>query len=382
MSTDVEDPKTSIDSWQRIASELLNQAGIEINGTRPYDIQVHNNEFFKRVLQQGSLGLGESYMDGWWDCERLDMFFDRVLRAKLDKKLPNNLTDIMKVAMARLRNLQTKKRSWMVGEEHYDLGNDLFSRMLDPNMQYSCGYWNNADNLAQAQENKLDLICRKLALKPGMRLLDIGCGWGGLSAYAARHYHVSVTGVTISKEQQKLAQQRCHDLDVTILLQDYRDLNDKFDRVVSVGMFEHVGPKNYATYFDVVRRNIKNDGLFLLHSIGSNEHKVNVDSWTGKYIFPNGCLPSIENIAHASEGKFIMEDWHNFGADYDRTLMAWYERFLSAWEEIEQNYTPRFKRMFSYYLNACAGAFRARDIQLWQILWSPEGVSGGIRVPR
>lgn len=270
----------------------------------------------------------------------------------------------------------------MVGKEHYDLGNDLFTAMLDPYMQYSCGYWKDADSLEVAQQHKLDLICRKLELKPGMTLLDIGCGWGGLADYAAKNYGVSVTGVTISVEQQKLAQERCKGLDVNIILEDYRDLNEQFDRIVSVGMFEHVGPKNYATYFDVARRNIKEDGLFLLHTIGSNHNKVNVDSWISKYIFPNGCLPSIQKTAEAMENKFVMEDWHNFGADYDKTLMAWYERFLASWPEIESNYTPRFKRMFSYYLNACAGAFRARDIQLWQIMLSPKGRIGGLRTPR
>ncbi|MGG4607746.1 cyclopropane fatty acyl phospholipid synthase [Providencia sp. Me31A] len=378
--------KNAIDAWQRIASELLDEAGIEINGSRPFDIQVHNNKFFKRVLQQGSMGLGESYMDGWWDCERLDIFFQRVLSCSLDKKLPNNLRDTLRIAVSRMRNLQSLKRARIVGEEHYDLGNDLFSLMLDPYMQYSCGYWkgleNTPENLPLAQEQKLKLICEKLQLKAGMRLLDIGCGWGGLAAYASQNYGVSVIGVTISAEQQKYAQARCKNLDVDIRLEDYRNLNDQFDRIVSVGMFEHVGPKNYATYFDVVQRNLKQDGLFLLHTIGSNHNKVNVDPWTNKYIFPNGCLPSMQNIGESSEGKMIMEDWHNFGADYDHTLMAWFTRFQAAWPELEQSYTPRFKRMFSYYLNSCAGAFRARDIQLWQILWSPDGVEGGIRVAR
>ncbi|CAB5595384.1 cyclopropane fatty acyl phospholipid synthase [Providencia hangzhouensis] len=387
MSTEqVVNQKNTIDSWQRIAAELLSEAGIKINGSRPFDIQVHNHQFFKRVLQQGSLGLGESYMDGWWDCERLDIFFQHVLRHKLDKKIPHNFSDTLKIAVARVRNLQTLKRARIVGEEHYDLGNDLFSLMLDPYMQYSCGYWKGLEtvpeNLPLAQEQKLNLICEKLQLKPDMRLLDIGCGWGGLAAYAAKNYGVSVTGVTISAEQQKYAQARCAGLDVDIKLDDYRNLNDQFDRIVSVGMFEHVGPKNYATYFDVIQRNLKTNGLFLLHTIGSNQNKVNVDPWTNKYIFPNGCLPSVQNIGETSEGKLVMEDWHNFGADYDHTLMAWYSRFQAAWSELEDNYTPRFKRMFSYYLNACAGAFRARDIQLWQILWSPQGVTGGLRVAR
>ncbi|HHU8066502.1 TPA: class I SAM-dependent methyltransferase, partial [Escherichia coli] len=148
------------------------------------------------------------------------------------------------------------------------------------------------------------------------------------------NYDVSVVGVTISAEQQKMAQERCEGLDVTILLQDYRDLNDQFDRIVSVGMFEHVGPKNYDTYFAVVDRNLKPEGIFLLHTIGSKKTDLNVDPWINKYIFPNGCLPSVRQIAQSSEPHFVMEDWHNFGADYDTTLMAWYERFLAAWPEI------------------------------------------------
>jgi len=253
--------------------------------------------------------------------------------------------------------------------------------MLDPYMQYSCAYWKEADNLVDAQQAKLALICEKLQLKPGMRVLDIGCGWGGLASWMAKNYRVSVTGVTISAEQQKLAQDRCAGLDVNILLQDYRDLQDQFDRIVSVGMFEHVGPKNYKTYFEVVDRNLKPDGLFLLHTIGAKKTDTSVDPWIDKYIFPNGCLPSVRQIATASESHFVMEDWHNFGPDYDKTLMAWYQRFQDLWPEIANNYSERFKRMFDYYLTACAGAFRARDIQLWQIVFS-RGVEDGLRVAR
>lgn len=380
-SSCIEEVNVPNDDWYRIASEMLNRAGITINGPAPSDIQVKNPLFFKRVLQEGSLGLGESYMDGWWECERLDIFFQKVLRAGLEDQLPHHLKDTLRIASTRIFNLQSKKRAWIVGKEHYDLGNDLFTRMLDPYMQYSCAYWKDAQTLEQAQEAKLDLICRKLQLAPGMRVLDIGCGWGGLAYYMAKNYGVSVEGVTISAEQQKLAQQRCEGLDVKILLQDYRDLNEQFDRIVSVGMFEHVGPKNYATYFDVVDRNLKPDGLFLLHTIGSKKTDDNVDPWINKYIFPNGCLPSVRHIAVASEPHFVMEDWHNIGADYDTTLMAWQTRFLQSWPEIADNYSERFKRMFIYYLNACAGAFRARDIHLWQVVFS-RGVSGGLRIAR
>ncbi|NBC99454.1 cyclopropane fatty acyl phospholipid synthase [Atlantibacter hermannii] len=367
--------------WFRIVNDLLSKAGITINGPSPADLQVKNPDFYKRVLQQGSLGLGESYMDGWWECERLDQFFTNVIKAGLENQLPTHFKDTLRVVGARIFNLQTQKRAWRVGKEHYDLGNDLFSCMLDGQMQYSCGYWKTADNLADAQRDKLRLVCEKLQLAPGMRILDIGCGWGGLAEFAAREYGVSVTGVTISAEQQKMARERCQGLDVTILLKDYRDLNDRFDRIVSVGMFEHVGPKNYAAYFDVVNRNLAPDGIFLLHTIGSRKTDNNVDPWINKYIFPNGCLPSMRHIVDASADHFVMEDWHNFGADYDKTLMAWHARFMEAWPALAGHYSERFKRMFSYYLNACAGAFRARDLQLWQVVFS-RGIENGLRVAR
>ncbi|CAI1837560.1 Cyclopropane-fatty-acyl-phospholipid synthase [Serratia marcescens] len=370
------------DRWYRIVEEMLAEAGVAINGPRAWDIRVHNPALFKRILQEGSLGFGESYMDGWWECERLDMLFTRILQAGVDERLPKSLSDIARIAYARLFNRQSRKRAWQVGKEHYDIGNDLFRAMLDPYMQYSCGYWKETQTLEQAQQAKLRMICEKLQLKPGMTLLDIGCGWGGLAQFAAQNYGVSVHGVTISAEQQKLAQERCAGLDVEILLQDYRDLDRQFDRIVSVGMFEHVGPKNYETYFSVAARNLKPDGLFLLHTIGSNQTDLNVDAWIDKYIFPNGCLPSVRHIAEASEGRFVMEDWHNFGADYDRTLMAWLENFKRAWPDLMGGYSERFERMFTYYLNACAGAFRSRNIQLWQVLFSPAGVEGGVRVYR
>ncbi|TYL43665.1 cyclopropane fatty acyl phospholipid synthase [Dickeya chrysanthemi] len=381
-SSYVEELGTPHHPWFQIVNEMLSTADIAINGSRPFDIQVKNPDMYKRILREGSLGLGESYMDGWWECERLDMFFHRAIRAGLNSQLPHRWRDTLRILMARLSNLQSRRRAWIVGKEHYDLGNDLFTLMLDPYMQYSCGYWKQAETLEQAQQDKLRLICEKLQLRRGMTLLDIGCGWGGLAEFAAHHYGVSVTGVTISREQQKLAQQRCRHLDVNILLQDYRDLNQQFDRIVSVGMFEHVGPKNYDTYFRVVRKNLKPAGLFLLHTIGANETSLKVDAWINKYIFPNGCLPSVQHIAQHSEPYLVMEDWHNFGADYDRTLMAWHERFQQHRPELAARYPTRFQRMFNYYLSACAGAFRARSIQLWQVLFSVGGVEGGLRVPR
>ncbi|HHQ6557763.1 TPA: cyclopropane fatty acyl phospholipid synthase [Serratia fonticola] len=379
--TDSDTRHNEANPWNEICRSLLTEADIIINGHRPFDIQVHNQNFFKRVLKEGSLGLGESYMDGWWDCEQLDEFINRIMKADLRNALVSNFKDVIRIMSAKLFNLQSKKRAWIVGKEHYDLGNDLFDLMLDPWMQYSCGYWHTSDDLFQAQEDKLRLICEKLQLAKGMTLLDIGCGWGGLAEYAAKNYGVKVTGITISEEQKKSAEERCKLQDVEIILKDYRDLDMQFDRIVSVGMFEHVGPKNYNDYFNVVNKNLKPQGIFLLHTIGSNESSNNVDPWINKYIFPNGCLPSILQISNASESKFVLEDLHNFGTDYDKTLMAWHQRFELFWPEIEEKYSERFYRMFSYYLKSCAGAFRSRNIQLWQFVFT-RGIDGGLRVTR
>lgn len=357
--------------------DLLKRADITINGDRPWDIQVHNDQLYDRVLSKGSLALGEAYMDGWWDVDHLDQFFHKILQADLANSISLNWQLLMQLAKARLMNLQSTARAYEVGKQHYDLDNNLFATMLDKQMIYSCGYWKDAHNLNDAQSHKLDLICKKLQLKPGMTVLDIGCGWGGLAAFAAKHYGASVKGITISKEQASRAQECCKDLPVAIVLQDYRDLNEKFDRVVSVGMFEHVGYKNYRTFMEKAAQCLKDDGLMLLHTIGGNLSTTAGDAWIDKYIFPNGMLPSMKQIAESAEGLFVVEDWHNFGADYDKTLMSWHENFNRNWPELHKKYDDRFYRMWNYYLLSCAGLFRARKAQLWQIVLSKKGVPHG-----
>ncbi len=359
------------------AKNALLQADIKIDGDKPWDMTIHNPKLYSRILQQGSLGLGEAYMDGWWDSPSLDQFFCKLLRAELDKKVTLSWPVLFSILKAKLINLQSKDRAFEIGEHHYDLGNDLFTLMLDKHMIYSCGYWKNAKNIDDAQEKKLDLICQKLQLKPGMSMLDIGCGWGGLAYWAAKNYGVNVTGITVSKEQAKFAQEFCKDLPVKIVVQDYRDLNKTFDRIASVGMFEHVGCKNYKEFMKVAHRCLKDDGLFLLHTIGSDTSVSSSDPWIGKYIFPNSMLPSVAQISNTIEGLFTMEDWHNFSADYDKTLMAWFDRFNNSWDTIKSKYDDRFYRMWKYYLLSCAGFFRARKIQLWQIVLAKNGVPGG-----
>jgi cyclopropane-fatty-acyl-phospholipid synthase len=371
------------ENWRR-AADLLSTAGITVGGHRPWDMQVHHPATFDRILTRGSLGLGESYMDGWWDCKAVDEFIARVLRARLDEQV-GRAGWIWASLKARLTNLQSEHRAWQVGEVHYDLGNDLYEAMLDPSMAYSCGYWAQATDLEGAQEAKLDLICQKLQLRPGMTLLDIGCGWGSLMLFAAQHYGVRCVGLTISKEQARSGAHKAGTLPVRFELADYRQFNlqgaQRFDRVASVGMFEHVGHKNYRSYFDMVHRSLGADGLFLLHTIGKNQAGAEIDPWIERYIFPNGVLPSASEIGLFSEHDFVLEDWHSLGADYDRTLMAWHQRFEAAWPQLQAKYGERFYRMWRYYLLCCAGTFRARDNQLWQVVLSPRGVAGGYRRP-
>ncbi len=360
-------------------ASILAIADIEIGGQDPWDIQVHDDRLYSRVLSEGSLGLGEAYMDGWWDCGSLDELFARILGSKLDSKVKLNLALIKEAVISKLFNTQTKSRAFEVGERHYDIGNDLYEGMLDKRMIYTCGYWDKAKDLDSAQEAKLDLVCRKLGLKSGDRVLDIGCGWGGFLKFAAERYGISGVGVTVSKEQVALAQERCKGLPIEIRLEDYRDINEKFDHIVSLGMFEHVGYKNYRAYMKVAERSLKDGGLFLLHTIGGNLSVHGTDAWIEKYIFPNSMLPSMKQITSSYEGLFVMEDWHNFGADYDKTLMSWFSNFDRAWLKIRSAYSQRFYRMWKYYLLTCAGSFRARKNQLWQIVLSKDGVAGGYK---
>ncbi len=361
-------------------SQLLARVDIRINGTRPWDIHVHNQKFYSRILSQGSLGLGESYMDGWWDCAALDELFFRLIRSDLRSQVrPWRL--IFPYLYAKIFNGQRTAKAFTIGEMHYDIGNDLYSAMLDKRLTYTCGYWKNAKNLDQAQEAKLELVCRKIGLKKGQRVLDIGCGWGSFASYAAQKYGARVVGITVSKEQVVLARKLCKGLPVEIRLQDYREMNgnEKFDHIVSLGMFEHVGPKNYQMYMEIADRCLKDDGFFLLHTIGSKRSLTIGDPWISKYIFPGAVLPSITQIGKSIERLFVMEDWHNFGSDYDKTLMAWFTNFDRAWPKLKSKYDERFYRMWKYYLLACAGSFRARHTQLWQIVLSKKGVIGGYK---
>ena len=364
--------------------KLLATADIKINGNKPWDIKVNNPKFYQRALSEGDMGLGESYMDGWWDCERLDLLYEKLLNANLETEIKNNLRHLITFLKSKMLNMQNKARSKKVGEVHYDVGNELYKHMLGKNMTYTCAYWKGlkktSKNLDKAQEQKLDLVCKKMGLKKGMTVLDIGCGWGSFAKFAAKKYKVRVLGITISKEQAKLARKLCKGLPVEIRLQDYRDVKEKFDRIISLGMFEHVGGKNHRTYMEVVRKNLKEDGLFLLHTIGwIYTRKPTAKSWLNKYIFPGGYLPSASEIAQAADHVLSLEDWHDFGINYVYTLRAWYDNFKKSWPKIKKDYDERFYRMWTLYLGMATGAYLSRKSKLWQIVFSKNGVKEGYK---
>ncbi|WHI45909.1 cyclopropane fatty acyl phospholipid synthase [Microbulbifer sp. JMSA004] len=364
---------------RHLVDDILAKADIQINGERPWDLQLNREAALDEIIARHSLGLGETYMRGDWDVQALDQFMQRLLSAELHLNL-KNWRYLWRTIRSNLLNLQSKSRSFNVGVQHYDLGNEFYSAMLDSRLTYSCGYWKDATTLDEAQEAKLDLICRKLELKPGMRLLDIGCGWGSLVSYAAQKYQVECVGITISREQRAYVAERYNDLPITVKLMDYRDLNEPFDRIASVGMFEHVGHKNYRTFMQVAQRCLDKDGLMLLHTIGNNIRSSSTDLWTEKYIFPGGEVPSLGQIGDAADRLLVCEDVHNFGYYYDKTLMAWHENFEKNWPHFADRYGQRFYRMWRYYLLACAGGFRVRTLQLWQFMFSRFRTDGVTRL--
>jgi cyclopropane-fatty-acyl-phospholipid synthase len=362
---------------QRSIKAALASIDVEINGPRPWDIQVHDDRFFARALEGGGLGLGESYVDDWWDCKALDEFVARALRSRLQRLLSGNRRRPLAAASAWLRHLQPVSPSRQPAGTCYNIGNDVFEKMLGPTMMYSCAWWPDAGTLDEAQEAKLDLVCRKLDLRSSDRVLDIGCGWGAFACYAARRFGCKVAGVTISQPQAEYARNVCAGLPVTILLEDYRSprigRDGRFTKIVSMGMFEQVGRKNYRVFFDIARRLLPPDGLFLLHTMGASGSGRG-DSWMRKYISPDVELPLAEHLPQAAAALFRIEDWHSFGADYDRTLMAWWRNFDANIGSGGLLSDRRFCRTWRYHLLGLAGAFRSRVANdLWQVLFSPAG---------
>ena len=360
---------------QEICRDLLASAGVNVGGTNPWDPQVHDERTWARVLRDGTLGAGEAYEEGWWDVPALDQFIDKVMRIRLGETLRENWMIVAHAVRARILNLQSITRSFDNGQQHYDIGNDLYEAMLGGRLLYTCAYWPGAKTLDEAQDAKLDLVCRKVGLKPGMRILDLGCGWGGFAAFAAERYNVHVTGFTVAQEQVKWARDHYAHLPVDIRLDDYRKATGTYDAVISIGLMEHVGWKNYRSYFEHVDRLLAPNGVAFVHTITANRPRAHIDPWFDKYIFPNAVLPTLARLADAMEDIFVAEDIHNIGEDYDLTLMAWWHKFDAAWPTLRAKYGDAFYRRWKYYLLACAGSFRARSQQLLQIVMTRPGTS-------
>ena len=357
---------------EEVIREALAQAGVTVGGPSPWDIQVRDARVYERILRDGTIGVGESFTEGWWDCQALDQLIERVVRARLYNVLAKSWALRVQVVRSRIFNLQAA-RAFEVGERHYDVGNDLYREMLGPRMVYTCAYFKDTDSLDAAQEAKLDLVCRKIGLQPGMRVLDLGCGWGGFAAFAAERYGARVVGYTVSREQAAWVREHYASLPIEIHVEDYRRATGIYDAVVSIGLMEHVGPKNHRPYMEQAARLLAPGGRVFIHTIGGASPRTHIDPWFDKYIFPNAAIPTLGQLATAMEEILVPEDVQNIGPHYDPTLMAWWANFDAAWPRLRAKYGDAFYRMWKYYLLVSAGYFRAREHNLYQIVATPVG---------
>jgi cyclopropane-fatty-acyl-phospholipid synthase len=372
---------------------FADEIGVTINGNAAWDLQVRDERFYQRVVAESSLGMGESYMDGWWVCDSIDELINRIMAHGIRDALGRLSLTYLRIWMeSKIRNRQNRVRSPEVADLHYNLSNEMYRHILGETMAYSCAYWKDAATLDDAQRAKYDLVCRKLNLKAGEQVLDIGCGWGGFANFVAENYGCHVASINISSEQIKYAREYFASDLLRFHQCDYRDVGTynphgkKFDKIVSIGMFEHVGVKNYRLFLRLVRDQLADRGLFVLHTIGTNEYVTKCDPWYDKYIFPNGVLPSPRSMGRAMDSLLFLEDWHDFGPDYDKTLCAWFDNFDKYWLAgskdspdfgANQGARTRFYRMWKYYLLSMAGTFRSRYITLWQLVLSKNGIIGG-----
>lgn len=325
------------------------------------------------LMKSTSIALGEAYMDGTLEIEgdlyyALNHFLGQMGKFSTDQSALKKL----------IFSSKSKKNQKKEVQSHYDIGNDFYKMWLDDTMSYSCGYFKNEDDtLEQAQRNKVDYLLEKLYLSKGMNLLDIGCGWGFLLIEAAKKYKIHGTGITLSKEQYKEFEKRIkaeglEDL-LTVELMDYRDLpkyGQKFDRVVSVGMLEHVGRGNYEEFFDCVKSVLNPGGIFVLHYISALKEYPG-DAWIKKYIFPGGVVPSLREIMNiAGDKRFYTVGVESLRRHYNKTLLCWNKNFQKHREEVVELFDERFARMWELYLCACAATFMNGIIDLHQIIFT------------
>lgn len=369
---------------------------------KPFLIKFKDNEYmvgegkpkftvcFKRAIpitdlsNSTSIALGEAYMDGDLDIKEnlydaLDHFLGQMGKFSTDEHTLKKL----------LHTSVSKKNQKKEVVTHYDIGNDFYRLWLDETMSYSCAYFkSSSDSLYEAQKNKVEHILQKLYLEEGMTLLDIGCGWGFLLIEAAKKYKIRGTGITLSREQYKAFKQKIQEESLenylTVELADYRDLpkmGKQFDRVVSIGMVEHVGRENYQLFNDCINKVLKDGGLYLLHYISALKEYPG-DAWIKKYIFPGGVIPSLREMLYcAAEDNFHTIDVENLRLHYNRTLLCWEKNFKDHINEVRKMFDERFVRMWDLYLSACAATFHNGIIDVHQILFS-KGINNELPMVR
>lgn len=355
---------------QFAVARIFSIADVAINGTRRWDIRVSDDRFFPSVLFQGSLGLGESYLRGWWTCEDLEELFYRLITGGLERisrALPVHM--IGRLA-DRFVNQQTRDKSLRVAERHYNLGNDLFLSFLGAYKNYSCGLYESTQTLDEAQVAKMEKICHELDLRPGDRLLDVGGGWGEFARFAATRHGCHVTSINIADEQIAYATEYCGDAPVEIRKCDYREISGRYNKIAVIAMLTHVGYKNYRLFMEVMSRCLEPNGLILIETVGGHVSQTNCEPWTDKYIFPGGMIPSLEQLDRSVEGLFHRTRISEFGLSYVRTLRSWHQNLLAAWPTLRHRYDDSTRLMFEYFFLSCAGAFRARDLVYWHVLLS------------
>lgn len=354
----------------------------KVGSDLPLRLNIHNPNTYDRILAFGTLGFCEAYMEGWWDEENNNLveLIGLFHRSNVYAKARDNVTValVLKVITQRLQTLPILiQNSRKNVQHHYDLGNDFYQHFLDPTMTYSCGYClREADSLEQMQLQKYELICKKLALQPGESLIDIGCGWGGMLIYAAERYGISGTGITLSVEQAKLARERIEQKRlgdrIKIVIADYREVTGQFDKFVSIGMFEHVGKGNFATFMQKASELLTPNGVGLLHTIVTQNNERN-GAWVDKYIFPGGYAPQLHELTQELwAAKLSVAHCENLKPHYAETMTRWADNFMSNRTEIaslNQSYDERFLRMWYLYLQSFEASFRYGGLHVYQLLF-------------
>jgi cyclopropane-fatty-acyl-phospholipid synthase len=362
----------------KLTARLLERCGLAINGPAARDPQIHDERVYARLLKNGSVGAGEAFMDGWWDARDLSGCLEAVLRADLDAQFRGALfREKFRELRFQWLNRQTRELSRRVARDHYDLPFEFWRRMLGKTMQYSCAYWERgARDLDEAQVAKMELICRKLQLEEGLSVLETACGWGSLAHHMAAHHGVRVKAFTLSEQQYRYAVAHYSHPRVEFFCADYRDFaarhqGEKFDRIASIGLVEHVGRRNLDVFFRMIQRFMKPEGWALVHGMGKQTPEA-TDPWITRYIFPGGEIPRLSHLVDSiSRCALNVEDLHNLGLSYIPTLRAWLQSLSEpAGEGAPQG---RALRMWVYFLSLSIAAFEARKLQLYHFILSHHG---------